>query len=141
MPVLPSAPLVAPVALSVVAATGAFLFWLGCTALFIPPRAKAFLLGFAATPSRHYAELAVRAVVGIAFMLAAPGLPVSPLFLVAGVVLIGSTAVLALLPYQVHLRFAQRSVPAALPYLPIIGVVSMAAGLGVAWSVYAASVA
>ena len=133
--------LVEPVALAVVAATGVFLVVLGCTALVQPPRAKSFLLGFAATRARHYAELAARTLVGIAFLLASPGLPGSTFFFVAGSVLIGTTAVMALLPYQYHRGFARRSVPVALPYLPLVGAVSLAAGLGLAWSVYAASVA
>lgn len=133
--------LVAPVALSIVAAAGFFLVFLGCAALVRPPQVSAFLLRFAATPSRHYWELAVRAAVGFAFILASPQLPGSKAFLVAGLVLTGTTTVLAILPYRVHHAIAQKSVPIALPYLPVIGVVSLAAGLGVAWSVYAASVA
>lgn len=133
--------LVESVALSVVAATGVFLILLGCTALLQPPKARSFLLGFAATPARHYAELAARTAIGIAFLLASPGLPGSTFYFVAGLVLTGTTAVLAVLPYRFHQTFARRSVPAAMQYLPLIGAVSLAAGLGVAWSVYAASAA
>jgi hypothetical protein len=133
--------LVVSVALSVVAVAGAFLALLGIAALVMPRRVKAFLLGFAATPLRHYSELAVRIVVGLAFILASPQLPASVAFLVAGAVLAGTTSVMAVLPFRLHQAFARRSVPAALPYLPLIGLASLLAGLAVAWSVYAASVA
>lgn len=129
------------VALSVVAVAGGFLTLLGVMALVAPARVKAFLLGFAGTPLRHRVELAVRIAVGGAFILASPRLPGPVLFLVAGTVLVGTTVVMAVLPYRLHQSFAKRSVSAVLPYLPVIGLASLAAGLAVAWSVYAASVA
>jgi hypothetical protein len=129
------------VALSVVAVAGGFLALLGVMALVTPLRISAFLLGFAGTPLRHYLELAVRFAVGLAFMLASPQLPGSGVFLAAGALLVGTTVVMAVLPFRLHQAFARRSVPSALPYLPLIGLASLAAGLAVAWSVYAASVA
>lgn len=129
------------VALSIVAAAGVFLVLLGVMALATPLRVEAFLLGFAATPLRHYLELAVRGAIGLAFILASPQLPGSVAFLAAGAVLVGTTAVMAVLPFRFHQAFAKRSVPRALPYLPLIGMASLAAGLALAWSVYAASVA
>ncbi len=133
--------LVTYLALSAVAAAGAFLALLGVMTFVTPLRVKAFLLGFAATPLRHYFELAVRIAVGLAFILASPRLPAPAAFLVVGIVLLGTTAVMAILPFRMHQAFAKRSVPSALPYLPLIGLASLAAGLAVAWSVYVASVA
>lgn len=133
--------LVIPVALSVVAATGGFLALLGLMALVTPSRVEAFLLGFAVTPLRHFVELSARSVVGLAFMLASPQLPASIVFLAIGAVLVGTTAVMAVLPFRWHQAFAKRSVPTSLHFLPFIGLASLAAGLAVAWSVYVASVA
>lgn len=133
--------LVLSVALTVVAAAGGFLSLLGFMALISPTRVKVFLLGFAATPARHFAELVVRVAVGLSFMLASPQLPGSAAFHAAGAVLVATTAAMALLPFKVHQAFAKRSVPAALAYLPLIGLASLAAGLFVTWSAYAASVA
>jgi len=128
-------------ALSVVALAGAFLLLLGLAALFAPPRAQSFLRGFAATPVRHYLELALRIAAGVAFMVTSSLLQWSQFFFAAGLVLVGTTAVMAVLPYKIHRAFAQRAVSSALPYLPFIGIVSLVAGSAVAWSAYAASVA
>ena len=130
-----------PVALSVVAVAGAFLAVFGILALITPLRVGAFLLGFAATPLRHCVELAVRVAVGLGFVIASPQLPAGAVFLVAGAVLVGTTAVLAVLPFRLHQAFARRAVPAALPYLPLIGIASLLAGLAAAWAVHVASVA
>lgn len=129
------------VALLVVAATGMFLSLLGCMAFIARERAKAFLLGFAATPRRHYAELAVRMAVGLSLLMASPQLPWPWAYQVAGTVLVVTTAVIAMLPFRLHQAFARESVPRALAYLPLIGAVSLAVGVGIAWSVFSARVA
>jgi hypothetical protein len=128
-------------ALLVVAAAGVFLVLLGLFALLSPFRARSFLLGFAATPARHYAELSLRVTVGLAFILVAPQLAWGQVLFVAGVLLVGTTAIMAVLPYRLHQTFAQRAVPRALAYLPLIGVASLAGGLALAWSAFVASVA
>jgi hypothetical protein len=133
--------LVALMALSVVAAAGVFLVVLGIMALATPRKVRAFLLGFAAIPTRHYFELGVRMTVGFAFILASPQLPASAIFFIAGAVLLGTTMLMAVLPFRLHQAFAKRSVPTAIAYLPLIGLAALAAGSAVAWSVYATSVA
>lgn len=133
-------PLASSVALTLVAASGLFLVLLGFTALLFPRRAKAFLLGFAATRRRHHIELVARSVAGLAFMSAAPRLPWPLAFFVAGAVLVATTVVLALLPYDVHKAFARRSVPKALAHLPWLGLASLAAGSLVLWAVRDAGV-
>lgn len=114
--------------LALMAGTGIFLAVLGGVSLVAPPHAKRFLLGFAGSPSKHYAELAVRILVGGAFLMAAPLTPWRVAVSVFAWVLLGTTAVLLLVPWHWHHRFARRAVPEALRFLPLIGVASLALG-------------
>jgi hypothetical protein len=122
-------------ALAVVGLTGLFLLGLGATALLAPAHARRFLLGFAGTPGKHCLELALRVAIGAAFVLAAPRLPMAGGFTGFGWVLIGTSLALAFVPWRWHNAFAQRNVPQALRFLPLLGVVSVGVGLGVLWAV------
>ena len=124
------------VALSIIAAAGLFLLALGTASLFAPSVAGRFLLGFAGSPTKHYAELAVRFLVGGALLLAAPGLPFADVFTLFARVLLTTTAGLLLIPWRWHHRFAQQAVPKALRFLPLIGVSSVALGGLVLWAVF-----
>lgn len=126
------------IAITLVALAGAFLVALGLAALLRPARARNFLLGFAGTAAKHYAELAVRLAVGGALVLASPALPAAKAFYVFGWVLLASTGVMLLIPWRMHRAFAQASVPRALRFLPAIGLASVAAGAGALWAVLAA---
>lgn len=83
-----------------VGAAALFLLALGCMALLAPARARAFLLGFVATPAKHVLELALRVLLGAAFVLQAPLTQWPAGFTSFGVVLLLSSAVLALLPWR-----------------------------------------
>ncbi|MFN2238739.1 MAG: hypothetical protein ABR524_05050 [Thermoanaerobaculia bacterium] len=115
-------------ALAIVVAAGVFLVTLGAAFLLTPSKASGFLLGFAGSPSKHYAELAVRFLVGGAFLLHAPHMLFPHVFSVAGWILLATTAGLLLVPWRWHRRFAQRAVPEALRFLPLLGISSAALG-------------
>lgn len=115
-------------AIVVVAITALYLVAFGLLCLAKPQRAGRFLLGFAGTPIRHVAELAARVAAGTAFIVASPALPGSTIHLVLGWVLVATTAALALAPWRWHQRIARQSVPPALRFLPVIGIVSFVAG-------------
>ncbi len=119
------------IATSVVALAGGFLVWLGMVALVRPSIASEFLLGFATTAAKHHTELAVRMVVGAAFVLRAPFLPGAAVFRLFGWVLIVTTVGLLLVPWRWHQHFAEANVPKALRFLPAIGVASFLAGVAV----------
>ena len=123
-------------ALAVVAGAALFFLALGGVALLAPSRASRFLLGFAATPSKHYAELAVRFLVGTAFIISAPRALHGDLFSIFGWLLLGTTAALVLIPWRWHRSFASRAVPEALRFLPLIGVCSAVLGVLVLWAVW-----
>jgi hypothetical protein len=120
--------LTAYLASAIVVAAGLFLAALGGASLLVPARAGPFLLGFATTPTKHYAELALRLLVGGAFVLAAPSMLFPEVFTVFGWLLLVTTAGLLLVPWRWHQRFAQRAVPEALRFLPLIGLVSLGFG-------------
>lgn len=116
--------------LTIVLAAGTYLVVLGASALFRPALATRFLGGFATTQALHFLELALRIVAGAAFVISAPRLVLGDVVAALGWVLVGTSLVLALVPWRLHQRFAAWSVPQALQFLPMIGVASLAGGLG-----------
>ncbi|MFN8793058.1 MAG: hypothetical protein ACK50F_03135 [Betaproteobacteria bacterium] len=121
---------------ALVALAGAFLVAFGATALVRPPLARRFLLGFASSPTKHYLEIGIRLLVGAAFIKAAPSMVGTTVVSGAGWLLLVTTAVMFFMPWRVHRAFAQRAVPQALAFLPLMGLVSLAAGATVLWAMF-----
>lgn len=105
-----------------------FLLALGGFSLLAPAKAKAFLLGFAKSAFTHYLEMVLRLAVGGSIVYQAPYLNYSTAFTIFGWMMVGTTAILILLPWKWHRRFAEKSVPQALKYLPVVGIVSLVLG-------------
>ncbi|MFP7723644.1 hypothetical protein [Lysobacter sp. A3-1-A15] len=122
------------VSLAVVAMAGLFFVALGALSLLAPSAARRFLLGFASSPRKHYLELAVRLVVGAAFLLAAPRTALPTALSVFGGIMLATTAGLLLVPWRWHHRFARRAVPEALRFLPLLGAASAVLGGLVLWA-------
>ncbi len=101
----------------------AFAIW------FKPNLAKRFLGGLVHSAGAHYLEVFLRLVVGLALLQAGPQLLFAPFLQGLGWVLLLTTLVLLVLPWRWHQRFAQWSVPKALPYLGWIALASLAGGL------------
>ncbi len=118
----------AMIAMLVVCMAGAYLIGLGVVAWVAPASASRFLLGFASSASLHYIELAARLAVGGALVLQAPSMLYAPVFSTVGWVILATTAVLLLVPWQWHRRFASKAVPLALPYLRLIALASLVSG-------------
>ena len=115
----------APVA---VLLAGLYLVCLGALSLAAPALARRFLLGFAGSRGFHYLELAVRLVVGGAFVVSAPMLRYPLAFSTFGWIIVATTVGLALVPWQWHRLLAQRTVPHALRFLPVLGLASLLLG-------------
>lgn len=113
---------------AIVSLAGLYLIALAVVSLVTPARARRFLLGFAGSPAVHYLELALRLVVGWAFVVHAPGTRVPAASSVFGWVLVATTGVLLLVPWQLHRRFAARAVPRALAFLPLLAAASLLSG-------------
>jgi len=105
-----------------------FLIGLGGMSLLAPAKAKAFLLGFATSAFTHYLEMALRLIIGASILFQARHLMYPGAFTIFGWMLVGTSAVLLLLPWKWHRRFAENAVPQALKYLPFVGVMSLALG-------------
>ena len=112
----------------VVVLTGLYLVGLGAVSLVTPAQASRFLLGFAGSATAHYAELLIRLLVGGAFLLHSSHMLFSAVFVLFGWALVTTTAVLAIVPWQWHHRFAQRSVPHALRHLKLVAIASLVLG-------------
>lgn len=127
--------------LAVVVLAGSYLLALGAASLLVPTRASRFLLGFAGTRALHFTELFLRFVVGAALVLYAPHMFLSGAFNLFGWVLLVTTAVLLIIPWQWHHRFAQQVVPFFTRYVALIGLVSLAIGGLILWAVARGSAA
>jgi hypothetical protein len=112
----------------VIVLAGLYLCGLGVAALLMPDRARRFLFGFVGSQTLHFVELFLRFVVGAAFVIGAHQMLLPEVFRAFGWLLLISTAVLLLLPWQWHQRFAQQTLPRATRYIGLIGVASLAFG-------------
>jgi hypothetical protein len=122
------APVLYAVSFAVVLLFSLFLTALGGVSLLAPAKAKSFLLGFATSACTHYLEMALRLVVGVSIVFQAPYLRYPAAFAIFGWLMVGTTAALILLPWKWHRRFAEKAVPQALMYLPVMAIVSLVLG-------------
>jgi hypothetical protein len=117
--------------LGVLVLFGIYLVVLGAAALRTPMHTSRFLSGFAASPTVHYLELTLRAIVGAAFVVRAPEMAATTASSVFGWTLLATTAILAVLPWHWHREFARRAIPRLTRYPVLIGLVSFALGAAV----------
>jgi hypothetical protein len=122
--------LISTAALAIVVIAAMYLLALGGAALVRPEYARQFLGAHATTRTLHFTESGLRILAGAAFIITAPHAAFTPAFLLLGWVLVASSVALAIVPWRLHQRFAAWSVPQAMHYLPLIGVASIACGLG-----------
>lgn len=129
------------VAKAIVFLVALFFLALGAAALVRPAVARTFLLGFANTAVKHYAELLTRVLVGGSLVIVGRESAYSTALSAFGWLLIGTTAVMALVPWRLHDRFARSAVPKALRFLPLIGISSLLIGAVLLWAMGAQSAA
>lgn len=115
-------------ALLVVLLAGGYLVVLGALAAIAPAKARGFLQSFAGSESSHYLELVVRLCIGSAFVIRAPQMLFADAFSLFGWVLVATTAVLFVVPWRWHQRFAQQTVPRAMRHLGLVAAASLACG-------------
>lgn len=127
------------VAKVIIVAVAIYLLALGAIALYRPTTARGFLLGFADTAPKHYAELIARLLAGGSLLIIAGDSAYSVMLAVSGCILIVSTTLMALMPWRLHNRFARFAVPKALRFLPLIGVSSLILGGLLLWVIFAVS--
>jgi hypothetical protein len=115
-------------ALAVVLLAGSYLAVLGAVAAIAPAKARGFLQSFAGSARAHYIELVVRLGIGWAFVVRAPEMLFANAFSLFGWVLLTTTAVLLVVPWRWHQRFAQQTVPRAMRHLGLVAAASLAGG-------------
>ncbi|MDP9190375.1 MAG: hypothetical protein M3P06_01570 [Acidobacteriota bacterium] len=126
--------MIATVAFIVVALTAAYFLCLGLLALVRPATAKAFLGGLAGSAVAHVSELAVRIVVGASFVVCSSRLMFPAFFAAFGWVLIVTSIGLMMIPWRLHRRFAEWSVPQATRNMKLFAVGSLVSGCLLVWS-------
>ena len=112
----------------VVVLAGLYFIALAAASLLLPAQANRFLLGFADSAFKHYAEMFLRIVVGVALILHAPRMLHPGVFALFGWLLLVTSACLLLVPWRWHHRFAQYVLPRATRHITLIGVVSLLLG-------------
>lgn len=113
---------------SIVALAALWLVGLAWLLFARPAVARRFLGGFATSARAHYLEIGLRMLAGAALVTFAPASRVSQILAAFGWLLLGTSAALALVPWTWHHRFAERAVPLATRWAPLMGLVSLALG-------------
>ncbi len=114
---------------SVVVASGLWLVGFALAIFVTPARARRFLGRFASSARAHYTEQALRLVAGLAFVLFAPQMRYSKLFVAFGWLLVVTAAALLLVPWRWHHRFGRWAIPLAIEYMKLLALGSLALGV------------
>jgi hypothetical protein len=113
----------------IVALSGLWLIGLGIAAFTNPERVKDFFGKFASSAFTHFLEMFIRITAGTAFVIHAPLMKFSVVFSAFGWLLILTTAILFFVPWKLHKRFADRSLPLLTNRMVLFGTVSLVGGL------------
>jgi hypothetical protein len=115
--------------LIVLGATVTYMLVLGMACIFLPTLARRFLSGFASTVRVHFAELGARTLVGFALLEHASISAYAKEFSMVGWLLLSTTAILLLIPWRLHRRFAMHVLPSVLRFVQPIGLAALLMGL------------
>lgn len=108
--------------------SGIWLIGLALIAFVKPEVVKGFFGKFASSAFAHFLEMFVRLVVGAAFVIYASQMKFPVVFTAFGWLLIATTAVLLFVPWRLHRRFADKSLPIVHKWMTGFGVVSLFGG-------------
>jgi hypothetical protein len=112
----------------IVVLAGVWLIGLAAAAIAKPNRVKHFFDKFASSAFSHFLEMFVRLIVGTAFVIYSPQMKFPLVFSVFGWLLIVSSAVLCFVPWKLHRRFADRSLPLLTRRMILFAIVSLFGG-------------
>lgn len=120
----------------IVVIAGLWLIGLTTVAFARPDKIKQFFGKFASSTFTHFLEMFLRLVVGAAFVIHASQMRFSLVFTVFGWLLIVTTAVLMFVPWKLHRKFADRSLPMVNRWMKLFGLVSLCGGIFTLFSFY-----
>lgn len=113
----------------IVVLAGIWLIGLAVAAIAKPDFVKQFFDKFASSAFTHFLEMFLRLIVGAAFVIYSPQMRFSVIFTVFGWLLILTTAVLMFVPWRLHRRFADRSLPMVTSRMMLFAIVSTFGGI------------
>lgn len=119
---------------------GIWLIGLAMIAFAKPDLVKQFFSRFASSPFTHFFEMFLRLIVGAAIVIYAPQVKFPVVFIVFGWMLLLTTAVLVFVPWKLHRRFADRSLPMVMKRMMLFGIVSFLGGSFLLFSFFLGSV-
>lgn len=128
--------MVATSAAVIVMIAGLWLIGLAIVSIAKPDVVKNFFSKFASSGFTHFVEMFLRLVVGAAFVIYAPQMKFAFVFNAFGWLLIVTTAVLMFVPWRLHRKFADRSMPMMYKWMPLFGAVSFLGGIIVLFSLF-----
>lgn len=106
-----------------------FLIGLAIVIVIKPQRAEQFLSSYASSGRAHYTEQIARLIVGSAIVVLAPSMWYSNLFNLFGWILIVTTIVLLLIPWQWHHKFGEWAIPLTVQYMKFYALGAFLLGL------------
>lgn len=115
-------------AATVVVLVGIWLIGLSAAAFAKPESVRSFFDKFASSAFAHFVEMSLRLIAGAAFVIYAPHMKFSAVFVAFGWLLIATTAVLTFVPWKLHRKFADRSLPMVTSRMPLFATVSLLCG-------------
>jgi hypothetical protein len=118
----------------IVVVAAIWLIGLATAAYVRPDRIKHFFDKFASSAFSHFLEMFLRLAVGAAFVVYAPQMKFSFVFTVFGWLLILTTAVLLFVPWKMHRRFAEKSLPMVTSHMMLFGLASFLGGIFILFS-------
>ena len=113
----------------IVVLAGIWLIGLAAVAVARPELVKQFFGTFASSAFAHFLEMFMRITVGVAFVIYSPQMKFSAIFAGFGWLLILTTVVLLFVPWKIHRRFADRSLPMVMDRMKLFAIVSAIGGI------------
>ena len=101
-----------------------------------PAVAERFFRGFASSAGTHFSEQIFRVVFGGALVIYSSAMWQTAVFRLIGWLLVVSSVLLMLLPWQWHHRFGQKIMPRFMQYMWLYGIGSLAFGAVILYAVF-----
>jgi hypothetical protein len=123
----------------VVVACGLFLIGLSVVVFANPALAERFFMSFASSARTHYAEQALRLLIGASLVVLSPAMWQTNMFRLLGWAIVVSSAGLILIPWRWHHRFGERVLPLIVRHMRLYALGLFGFGALLLYGVFAAT--